>query len=272
MTFGSYFKLFQERAYHGTPHKITDKFDLKYINTGEGAQAYGWGLYFAEKEDVADSYRHAHAHKKINPTTKEGVDIISPDEAKEFIRQNGFVWAYDHDSEWIQIRSVDSVDYYEEYRTGAKFAKSVKKTGNLYHVEIDVKDEELLDWDSPLSEQSNHVRTQLHGPWMEDFFGHYWHDFADGAGCVMNPDGGRDEIIMAYTKDDLEKFLYGPAKNFYYWTSKILESKKEASLFLLRQKIKGIKYWDQNSRLHSNGTRNFVIFDDSLVTITKDIP
>ena len=35
------------RAYHGSPHDF-DKFDLSKIGTGEGAQAYGHGLYFAE--------------------------------------------------------------------------------------------------------------------------------------------------------------------------------------------------------------------------------
>ena len=38
-------------AYHGSPHKF-DKFQLDKIGTGEGAQAYGHGLYFADAPDV----------------------------------------------------------------------------------------------------------------------------------------------------------------------------------------------------------------------------
>jgi hypothetical protein len=45
-------------AYHGSPHDF-DKFSLDKIGTGEGAQAYGHGLYFAENEGVARSYRDA---------------------------------------------------------------------------------------------------------------------------------------------------------------------------------------------------------------------
>lgn len=45
-------------AFHGTPHKF-DKFSLEAIGTGEGAQAYGWGLYFAGKRDIAEYYRDA---------------------------------------------------------------------------------------------------------------------------------------------------------------------------------------------------------------------
>jgi hypothetical protein len=44
------------RAFHGSPHRF-DRFDMSRIGTGEGAQAYGHGLYFAGNEDVARSYR-----------------------------------------------------------------------------------------------------------------------------------------------------------------------------------------------------------------------
>ena len=41
-------------AYHGSPYKF-DAFDASKIGTGEGAQAYGHGLYFADQEDTAKS-------------------------------------------------------------------------------------------------------------------------------------------------------------------------------------------------------------------------
>ena len=40
------------RAYHSSPHDF-DKFDLAKIGTGEGAQVYGHGLYFAESPAVS---------------------------------------------------------------------------------------------------------------------------------------------------------------------------------------------------------------------------
>ncbi len=42
-------------VYHGSPHKF-DKFDMSKIGTGEGAQAYGHGLYMAESPEVAKEY------------------------------------------------------------------------------------------------------------------------------------------------------------------------------------------------------------------------
>lgn len=46
------------RAYHSSPFEF-DRFQLEKIGTGEGAQAYGWGLYFAENPEVAKYYREA---------------------------------------------------------------------------------------------------------------------------------------------------------------------------------------------------------------------
>jgi hypothetical protein len=46
------------RAFHGSPHDF-DRFDMSKIGTGEGNQAFGHGLYFAESEGVARSYRDA---------------------------------------------------------------------------------------------------------------------------------------------------------------------------------------------------------------------
>ena len=42
-------------------------FDANKIGTGEGAQAYGHGLYFAESEDVARGYRDSLASEKAQP-------------------------------------------------------------------------------------------------------------------------------------------------------------------------------------------------------------
>lgn len=49
-------KIYFQSAYHGTPHRF-DEFSLDAIGTGEGAQAHGWGLYFAGNKDVSENYR-----------------------------------------------------------------------------------------------------------------------------------------------------------------------------------------------------------------------
>ncbi len=42
-------------TYHGSPH-LFNKFRMDKIGTGEGAQAYGHGLYFAENPAVAKTH------------------------------------------------------------------------------------------------------------------------------------------------------------------------------------------------------------------------
>ena len=49
-------EVYFQSAYHGTSHRF-DEFSLDNIGTGEGAQAHGWGLYFAEDREVSERYR-----------------------------------------------------------------------------------------------------------------------------------------------------------------------------------------------------------------------
>ena len=45
------------RAYHGTGATGFTQFDLRYMGSGEGAQAFGWGLYFTDSRGVAEWYQ-----------------------------------------------------------------------------------------------------------------------------------------------------------------------------------------------------------------------
>jgi hypothetical protein len=48
-----------QSAFHGTRARDIPRFSLEKVGTGEGAQAYGWGLYFAQNRNVAEAYRRA---------------------------------------------------------------------------------------------------------------------------------------------------------------------------------------------------------------------
>ena len=52
-------------AFHGSPYDF-EQFKLQgHVGTGEGAAAYGWGLYFAGKREVAEAYR-----EQLRPPTE----------------------------------------------------------------------------------------------------------------------------------------------------------------------------------------------------------
>jgi hypothetical protein len=57
-------QFFFERAFHGSPNEVAGDFNLDYIGTGEGGQAFGWGLYFAENPKVAETYKNLHPYSQ----------------------------------------------------------------------------------------------------------------------------------------------------------------------------------------------------------------
>jgi hypothetical protein len=127
-------------VWHGSPHRF-DKFDSSKIGTGEGAQAYGHGLYFAESPDVAKSYK-----PKTGAPSWKGKPVASygMDGSVQFA--DGTV-AKVADGEWSAFRQA---------------MESGPRSGHLY--KVDLPDEaiaRMLDWDKPLSQQPEAVRKAL---------------------------------------------------------------------------------------------------------------
>lgn len=50
---GASFHTLEQSAWHGSPYQFA-AFDLGAIGTGEGAQAHGWGLYFATEREISE--------------------------------------------------------------------------------------------------------------------------------------------------------------------------------------------------------------------------
>jgi hypothetical protein len=157
-------------AYHGTPHKV-GKFSIDKIGTGEGAQAYGWGLYFAQAQKVAEEYRKilgsefrmdgeiflkggnfGPAHRRIyEDLGEEAADILVA-----FIDQ-GKARVIDELNNPLNQIDQDTFDRASDFLDRIEATNS----GNLYTVTLKVEDEDLLDWDKPLSEQSEKVKSAL---------------------------------------------------------------------------------------------------------------
>ena len=65
-------------VYHGSPYSF-DQFSLDHIGTGEGAQAYGWGLYFTDKKEIAEGYaKMAQNDILINGIKLYDIEEIEP--------------------------------------------------------------------------------------------------------------------------------------------------------------------------------------------------
>lgn len=73
---------YAQAAWHGSPYDF-EEFDLGGIGGGLGQQAFGWGLYFAEKRNVAENYKVERKSK--NEFTLNGKNL--PDEYAPVINQ-----------------------------------------------------------------------------------------------------------------------------------------------------------------------------------------
>ena len=67
------------RVFHGTPHEV-DRFSTDKIGTGEGTQAYGWGIYLASSRDVAEHYRKSVSDRLGRGFSIAGYVPTSPNE------------------------------------------------------------------------------------------------------------------------------------------------------------------------------------------------
>jgi hypothetical protein len=52
--------LLGEDVWHGSPHHF-DRFSTDHMDSGEGSQEYGWGLYFTSTRAMAEHYRTSRA-------------------------------------------------------------------------------------------------------------------------------------------------------------------------------------------------------------------
>lgn len=159
-------------AYHGTPHKV-DKFSSSKIGTGEGAQAFGYGLYFAGKKEIAEHYRKALSYKSTVKEFREALpDDADFDEVMELVGTGHFTPYQDRVLKALEADGWLGFDYPSQ-AISAAFSKNVANwdpsqelldavagVGNLYKVDIP-EDSELLDWDKNVSSQSSAVRAAL---------------------------------------------------------------------------------------------------------------
>lgn len=237
------------KAYHGSPHDF-DEFSDHAIGTGEGAQAYGYGHYFAESEDVAREYQINLGGRSNAPDglgTRQG-GIIARNIA-DADGDVGAVIAEYRDTAAHMKKQADEqgfsesyyTDYIQPYIDKANLLENGWRPnkGRFYEVSIDASPDELLDWDLPLSEQSDKVQAAMR--------------------AIVEGSGGNWEKVKAtkWTGGDFYKHWRG--ENYDVGMSEDL----------LSSGAKGIRYKDGFSRGAEGGTSNYVIFDPRLIEISK---
>ena len=160
------------KVFHGSPH-LFKNWDSKKMGTGEGAQAYGHGGYFAGSEKVGKHYADVLLNDKIiddiNPNSIEEEYIIN--KIRQFRNEIGASPDKQTVGEWIaQDYSPTDYGYYfdqtGEYLNKNNIEKAFddiyeKMKGRLYEIELKPNPEDFLDWSKPLSDQSPAIKTKL---------------------------------------------------------------------------------------------------------------
>lgn len=285
--------LFQ-RAYHGTPHTV-DKFSTDKIGTGEGAQAFGWGLYFASRREVANYYRQTLSRDQLvytiggkqfselswlrNSGVEEGwfrnwvAEPIADGRATagDAINESASDTIYRLMNNMRRAGNVKKADALQRLlkMVEAGEISAERKRGQLYEVEIP-EDSDMLLWDKPLSEQPEKVREALNR-WIADREGISLGTL--DAIRKADPDKASGTATGKEIYERLARRLANP-EGRPSWTSisndsddRAWSGQRAASETLASLGIKGIKYLDGGSRADGDGSYNYVIFSGDDVEI-----
>ena len=261
-------------VYHGSPHSF-DQFSLSHIGTGEGAQAYGYGLYFTDKKEIAQDYakmadKH-NANKLYEIAIANGFDNLR----KYYSELEGIGYSVRmNDGDLKKAIENMYADYEKMTEPQKKYADGfieafkpfVEKVGlknlqkeiaaqrNLYSVELHEGKQpgqyDYLRWEKPVSSEiKEKIFKQL-----------------------------KDENVRLHDMGSIKKFWDGESSDFesgdnmYGLLSNLLGSQKEASEFLLRAGIDGIQYPANHTTGKANETDfNYVVFDPSAITIKEKV-
>lgn len=227
------------RAYHGSPHDF-DAFDASKIGTGEGAQAYGHGLYFAGEEGVAREYRDtltrlANSSPEKNVVQQELNAVIQASNAKFGELLNQGVRFGSPEAETALAPHTAAIE-----AARAKVSQFQNNPGHMYEVNIAANPDHFLDWDKPLSQQSQHVQEALQR--------------------TPYPPANRNESVAAYIARLETNRAYATREG---------DPSGLAAAALQQAGIPGIRYLDSGSRASGEGTSNHVVFSPELIQIIR---
>ena len=173
-------------TWHGTAAEFR-RFNHMYMSTGEGAQAYGWGTYLAQRFGIAYEYMTSDVSRKtrteftwqnpeavqayfenhplVNTKAKDkiydlntqellvqkGYPIEPEDLARMYVSGHGYYYAGGTlDPLWVPV-TVNGKKYTTKDLQWSE--KQIKPAGTMLRVDVNAKQDELLNWDISLAKQ-----------------------------------------------------------------------------------------------------------------------
>ena len=237
-------------------------FDSSKIGTGEGAQAFGHGLYFAERKGTAADYQNILSAKNKDSEYQFFLEsnISEADQKGDYDRLELYeeamgtnspqdfrdvVDSYKYESVDANTRQLAN-DVADELEAFTKRDGTKPSFGALYEVKIKARQEEFLELDDVIGDQDQ--------PFVERIFD-------------SNPK-------LKGLLEDAQDYYTPVGENATgYSVFRVLQETfepQEYARILNKAGIKGFKYKDAQTRFSPKGaTYNYVVFDDKIVDIAK---
>jgi len=276
---------FRTTAYHGSPHEV-DKFSTDYIGTGEGAQMFGWGLYFTSIKDIAKEYatmrkggvgKNLPVIDNINRALKErGIKEYDKysliDFADALIENEGdFQKTLNQLEKWAKHDNTGELqELFDDISLlDAEVGNNLLGEANLYSVTIH-KDKTpdqytWLEWDKPVTERQKEAVRRVFDEITNNEPDYHKASELSNQFAKYDFEGKTGEDIYREISDALWSDKYKPKG----------DSDKRASLLLLKNGIDGIKYPAESIArgTTSDNARgfNYVVFDENAVSIDEHI-
>ena len=288
---------FSITALHASPYSFR-KFTTEEMGRGEGAQAYGWGLYFAEHQEVNKAYMNQFAQDvatwRFKDLEASNVDDMArglrdriklPENISRVAMDSALDTVYavlgDLSDARGDKKKIDAIKdkLREDIRVNENYTKNYPDTKNLNDAEnvvcqflVDHLDEIEVAAGSPSNyrvELNVDEGSLLGWEYMERDIEELLSSSPVEAvryavEYARNVAGARGEDVSG-------KGIYVALVDAFWdgGDDTKQDAKKEASLALLEAGIKGIKYADSLSRGKLQQTYNYVIFDENDIKITE---
>jgi hypothetical protein len=276
-------------VYHGTPHRFPateanplGEFDASKIGTGEGAQTFGHGIYLTQKPEIAEYYKNTIQANPQEFVDGEFFDDSNPNHlaafyAAQHMRNNKGRFDPEEVAKFAERGIGEPHQQAAALLRQGKFGKYTEiEPGTVYKADLpDEMIDRMLDWDKPLSQQSDYVKK---------VFGYTEPELPKNLKAAETgqqnpawkysvegfPAAPTKEKAIANALESMrssQRFVGERGEKLYRQIAERFISAKnplayqEASEELRRMGIPGIKYLDAGSRGQGgSGTRNFVVF------------
>lgn len=248
-------------VYHGSGAAF-DRFDHRYMSTGEGAQAFGWGTYVTQVEGIARGY----AEPTVNKLFKSGFgdfyirklrEGMAAGKSFEEVKQE----LLDH-HRYLYEKTGGNTEMYGDFISDYRKLMSLKEEElplrNLYEVEIPENDgKNYLSWyDEPTEADKKRI---VDGFKQSDIY----KDFVSRFG---------EALSNMYIKQ-IEKAERGEQVYMALVSHNASENApREASEFLSSIGYVGIEYPTNSlSGGNTDGTKNYAIFNEADLQIQSRV-